>query len=153
VFTNFGYQWALLRGIAIQADGKIVASGRGALPGGNINALLARWNPNGTLDPTFGSGGLTGIASPYETQAGQVAIQADGRIVVCSSLFMNPTGYGIAFRFLGNGAADPLFGNGGMSQLASAGNEALVLDGAGRIVIGGPVAGSGGSIGLARFFQ
>jgi hypothetical protein len=31
--------------------------------------------------------------------------------------------------------------------------EALVLDGAGRIVIGGPVAGSGGSIGLARFFQ
>ena len=71
------------RGVAAQADGKIVVVGNAAL-GGPGTWLVARYLPNGSLDPSFGSGGTVrgtvvdgGQALPWA-----VAIQPDGKIVV-----------------------------------------------------------------------
>jgi uncharacterized delta-60 repeat protein len=39
--------------LALQPDGKILAIGRGSLPGNAWDILVARYNANGILDPTF----------------------------------------------------------------------------------------------------
>ncbi len=48
---------------------------------------LARYNPDGTLDPSFGIGGkvTTAFAADSFDQAATVAIQSDGKIVVAGS--------------------------------------------------------------------
>src|SRR5438128_3449516 len=56
VTTNFGGQ-DYARATILQPDGKILAGGSGgALNGGDF--ALARYNTDGTLDTTFGTGGM-----------------------------------------------------------------------------------------------
>lgn len=78
-----------ITGIALQANGRIVATGTTPLPG----FALARYNPDGTLDASFGGNGNgTGIwvVSGFVQQAANLAIQSDGRIVAVGSVA--PTG-------------------------------------------------------------
>jgi uncharacterized delta-60 repeat protein len=44
-------------GLTLQSDGKIVVVGNTELAGGGENFVVARFNPNGSLDSTFGTGG------------------------------------------------------------------------------------------------
>ena len=64
--------------VAVQPDGKIVGVGLW-----NGDLALARYNPDGSLDANFGSGGkvLTDFA-PNWGIAFAVAIQSNGKIVV-----------------------------------------------------------------------
>jgi uncharacterized delta-60 repeat protein len=81
VITDFTSSVDEAHGIAIQADGKIVAEG---LANGERNGkfALARYNTDGTLDPTFGGDGkVTTDFTPQLDEAWGVAIQADGGIV------------------------------------------------------------------------
>jgi uncharacterized delta-60 repeat protein len=65
-------------GLAIQADGKIVAAGHA----GFLRFALARYETDGDLDATFsGNGKVTTRFTCCATIAWGVAIQADGRIV------------------------------------------------------------------------
>ena len=69
-------------GVAIQADGKIVAAGVAADQAGNSKFALARYNSDGTLDASFGvDGKVKTDFTPRGDGATGVAIQADGRIV------------------------------------------------------------------------
>ena len=85
VVTNIT-QSELVRGVALQADGKIVAAGPtiGYAAGGTTGWDFAhvRYNTDGSLDSTFSGDGkvLTDFGSPYD-EAYDVAIQSDGRIV------------------------------------------------------------------------
>ncbi|HSE39280.1 MAG TPA: hypothetical protein VLH08_00830 [Acidobacteriota bacterium] len=47
-----------LRDLAIQNDQKIIATGATDVVNDNLNFMIARFMPNGDLDPTFGSNGL-----------------------------------------------------------------------------------------------
>ena len=71
-------------GAILQPDGKIVVAGRGSLsfPGGPNRSMLARFNPDGTIDAEFGSNGvaLLKIDSAYANLY-CVAMQADGKIL------------------------------------------------------------------------
>src|SRR5207247_5066227 len=49
--SNLGYA------LAIQADGKILAAGESLRPFFDYDFAIARYNPNGALDSSFGSGG------------------------------------------------------------------------------------------------
>src|SRR5262249_21251021 len=78
-------------GVAIQPDGKIVVAGsaeRDSTPA-TADLALARYNPDGTLDQTFGTNGLriTNLQGNNDDNdlARAVAIQADGRIVVAGN--------------------------------------------------------------------
>ncbi len=63
---------------AVQADGKVLVAG-GASGGGRFSGLIARYNEDGTLDATFGSGGVTnGTGAMIHS----MALQPDGKIVV-----------------------------------------------------------------------
>lgn len=68
--------------VALQSDGKIVAAGQLGDQSG-----LIRLNPNGTLDTSFGNGGVvvTKIGGDIEQVFGGLAIQSDGKIVAVAT--------------------------------------------------------------------
>src|SRR6185295_13416319 len=76
-----GFAQERARAVAIQADGKIVVAGEATVPSGDLAVALVRYNPDGTLDTTFGSGGKV-FGPAVIGRAFDVAVLADGRIVV-----------------------------------------------------------------------
>ena len=107
--------------VAIQSDGKIVAAGTA----GVTDFALARYNTDGTLDTTFGTGGRVTTYSSANTPissaiASAVAIQSDGKIVVAGYAYnsdqqVNYNQYDFALaRFNTDGTFDSTFGTGGI---------------------------------------
>ena len=94
-----------------QPDGKLVAVGQIA----SSVLTLVRYNQDGTLDATFGSGGT--VASPLGTNVFAATLQPDGRILVAGSRLDIATegmnGPLQLVRFLPDGSIDGQFGNGG----------------------------------------
>ena len=70
-------------GAAMQADGKIVIGGLLIPNGSNRDLAFARYNPDGSLDETFGAGGRVQIdlGPDVVERVSAVAIDADGRVV------------------------------------------------------------------------
>jgi uncharacterized delta-60 repeat protein len=86
-FIDFFAKNDLGGGVVLTPTGKIVVGGQAVgLNGSALSQLaLARLNPNGSLDPTFGAGGKQVFALTNQTSgAGDVALQKDGKIVVLS---------------------------------------------------------------------
>jgi uncharacterized delta-60 repeat protein len=70
--------------VAIQGNGKIVVAG-GALPdgGGDYDVAVARFQPDGTLDGQFGTGGMvTTDFAGHDDVGHAVALEGDAKIVV-----------------------------------------------------------------------
>jgi uncharacterized delta-60 repeat protein len=103
--------------VVVQGDGRIVAVGStGSWDGGSRMLALARYLPDGRLDPGFGGDGT--VVTRFHAQAvsngiGAVAVQADGRIVVVGTTALpgraRPGDFALA-RFLPDGRFDPSFG-------------------------------------------
>ncbi len=76
--------------LAIQQDGKIVAAGFSDAVSSSDFALV-RYNPDGSLDAGFGSGGklLSGFGSSVVSEAFAVAVQSDGKIVAAGDAIAN----------------------------------------------------------------
>ena len=92
----------------------------------NVNAAHAA---AGSLDPTFGNGGIV-ITPSGGGVVTDAVLQADGKIVVQGS-------FGVA-RFLSDGAVDTSFGTGGFAQApASADFGAVALQSDGKILVAG----------------
>src|SRR5687767_2507681 len=69
--------------IVLQPDGKIIAAGYTQTFTTDDDFALVRYNTDGSLDPTFASGGtLTTDFFGGADQVNAVALQADGKIVV-----------------------------------------------------------------------
>ena len=111
------------RGIALQTDGKIVMAGDTKedfnlpFPGGvNSYVAVCRYNTNGILDNSFGTGGLatfliqTTPPGPSIT-TNSLAIQSNGSIVVCGYILDNTGAFFQAFvvKFNSNGTLDTTF--------------------------------------------
>src|SRR5688500_14901204 len=74
-----GYQLYLACAMAIQPDGKIVVVGQGVGPGHGPNweSAVVRFNPDGSLDTSFGGTGI--VINPISHFGfSSVAIQPDG---------------------------------------------------------------------------
>lgn len=138
VITPAGTGDAFAYAIALQADRKIVLAGSSVV-GSKINLALARYNTNGTLDPTFGGGWvLTPIGKSGNGVATAVRIQTDGKIVV-GGYTINSGDFDFALaRYNPDGTLDPTFGTGGKVTVAvDVGSDAvndLVLQPDGKIV-------------------
>src|SRR5665213_1706790 len=95
-----GSQGGLPAAAAVEPDGKIVVVGLSGF-------LVARYLPDGAVDPTFGQGGSVEILLPAEfDQALAVAIQGDGKIVVAGDLTDASGQQSAVVRVLPNGALD-----------------------------------------------
>ncbi len=101
--------------VAVQADQKIVVAGSASPAGGQGSALLVRYEQDGALDSTFGSGGI--VVQPLSAlphYARGVLVQPNGKIVTVgydSTLLMA--------RFSAAGTLDTSFGTSGVVSLAS----------------------------------
>jgi len=159
VTTSFGGWsniWQGANALALQADGKIVAAGNIDVNTYSVLALR-RYNPDGSLDATFGDAGTARSYWPLLTNASAVVIQPDRRLVAAGSGFVS--GWGTEFalaRYNTNGSLDGTFGNAGVATTASGRPSewatALALQPDGRLVAGGTgFDGSNRYFALARF--
>ena len=140
VFDVFGGVNDSARAVAIQPDGKIVVAGRwaGFASDGSGGAFaLARFNPDGSLNKAFGSGGRTLVAFPNAAaEAKGVAIQPDGKIVAAGT---HGGDFALA-RLQSDGDLDPSFSGDGKVTTSFGGNligEAVAIQGNGKIVVAG----------------
>jgi uncharacterized delta-60 repeat protein len=150
VTTNFTSRDDLAFGVALQLDGKIVAGGT-SNNGGRF--ALARYNTDGSLDPTFsGDGKVTTNFTARNDVAFGVAVQADGRIVAAGTA--GDFGRFALARYNGDGSLDATFsGDGKVTTNFTAGDDgafgvAVQVDG--KIVAAG-VGGNFGRFALARY--
>lgn len=100
--TAFGAYYDFAFGIALQADGKVVAAGYGrSWSDTSDNFALSRYNTNGSLDTTFNiDGKQTTDFSGYADYGNAVAIQPDGKILVAGYTW-NGNDYDVALaRYL-----------------------------------------------------
>jgi len=147
VTTSFGSDDDGAAAALLQRDGKIVAAGIG-----DGAFALARYNANGSLDASFGSGGK--VTTPIRSRSGASAIvlQPDGKIVAAGRTFSgNDSRFALA-RYDADGLLDSTFGSGGTVTTAFGPGyvsaHALALEPNGKIV----AAGIGSSdFALARY--
>ncbi|MFN8178769.1 MAG: FlgD immunoglobulin-like domain containing protein [bacterium] len=141
---------ATLRHATRGADGKIVTFGDINLPSGMVWAI-ARLNEDGSLDPSFASGGK--LLLPTGGPAGAVAIQPDGRIVATGTHLSQ---FSIC-RFTDSGTLDPTFGSGALvdtpiGSATDARPHAVALQADGKIVVAGAEVTAGNTdIALVRY--
>jgi len=123
-------------GVAIQPDGKIVVFVVSSNTTGSVlEALLVRFNSNGTLDSSFGSGGQLALsypaASPYSASPIAAVLEPSGDFLVLFSLtppFRNHSPVLTALaRYTPNGALDATFGTNGDGPAVSLGASAISL--------------------------
>ncbi len=115
VMTDFAGRDEQINALAIDGSGRIVVAGYTRVLGGRIFAL-ARYNIDGTLDASFGSG--TGkvittfydISSTYE-QANAIAVQTDGKIVVAGGVNNGTSRDFAVARYNTDGSLDTSFNN------------------------------------------
>ena len=147
-FYSF-YLWKV--DVVLQSDGKILLGGAFAPLGQNPDMGIARLNPDGTLDATFGSGGkFTCDFNGWNDGITSLAIQPDGKIVA--------GGYGAslagdfdfaAIRVNSNGTLDTSFGTAGKTLVNFFGAEdranGVALQQDGKIVLVGTAWAQGSS--------
>ena len=130
-------------GVVVQGDGRIVLVGE-ARHQDSQDALLLRYNADGTLDRTFGAGGVfTYNGGPGAADKGfAAAIAPDGGIVLAGSSIVAAKEDALVLKVTADGRLDPSFGAGGVVNYSGPGDEsdygnAVALEPDGRIVIAG----------------
>ncbi|MGI8788174.1 MAG: FG-GAP-like repeat-containing protein [Pyrinomonadaceae bacterium] len=114
VITPIGSRDDFASGVVIQTDGKIVAAGAAEISPFSGDFALARYNADGTLDSTFGTGGkVTTPIGNADDFASAVALQTDGKIVVACSASDGVTDDFALARYNANGTLDTTVGTGG----------------------------------------
>ena len=145
--------------VTVLPDGRIVAAGHAVLDPARQDEdfFVARFRPDGSLDPAFGAAG--GRTAPIDfggqpNRLWKVAALPDGRVVVSGEASTN--GPLAVARLTPDGRLDPAFGTGGkVAAPAGAGGvsgQALAVLPDGSVYVAGYAQGYGGNFGagLAR---
>ncbi len=148
VITPIGNSQDVPQSVAIQTDGKIVVagstcSGVGTFGCTGASFAVVRYNPDGSLDTSFnGTGIVTTPVGNADSGASDLAIQADGKIVVAGSsgiIRSGSSGNGnfAIVRYNADGSLDTSFNSSGkvITPVGYAGSVALQADG--KIVAAG----------------
>jgi uncharacterized delta-60 repeat protein len=147
--------WALA--VTLQRDGRIVVGGDQDI----FNVGLARFRPDGRLDPTFGDDGVvTARMGSGEQALTGVAVQPNGRIVAVG--YVGPHEFGdpvvahfVLVRCRRSGVLDPTFGADGKIETYFEGRahaDGVALQSDGRIVaVGGSDDGTVQAFALAGY--
>ncbi len=135
--------WA--RASVRQADGKILVAGT-TNNGSNTDFALVRYNVDGSLDTSFGTGGIvtTAIGTGAD-DAWAVTLQTDGKILVAGSAVVGSSVDFAVVRYNTNGSLDTTFNGTGIATFdvgASTSDDArsIAVQADGKIVIAGTSA-------------
>lgn len=143
VITDFDGRSDIAQAVAIQSDGKIIVVGQSGDADLVFHSAVVRYNPNGSLDTTFGSGGRTLL--PFDSAGdvlSSIVIQPDGKLVVAGALNQNNANNAfLVARLNPDGSVDTSFANGG-KLVATFGDAAAQANGValqpdGKIVAAG----------------
>ena len=145
--VNFGGIDAA-QAVLVQPNGRVVVAGGGG-PASSFCVVRLR-SANGTLDPTFGSGGkrVIDFGTDDESVYG-AALQPDGKIVLAGDSRLQPA----VVRLKANGALDTSFDGDGrklFSWGAIGRVTAVVVAPNGKLLLGGFSGPEGGNIQVAR---
>jgi uncharacterized delta-60 repeat protein len=136
------------RAVLVQPNGRVIAAGGG---GAASSFCVVRLRAaNGTLDPTFGSGGkrVVDFGGDNESVYG-AALQPDGKIVLAGDSGLQPA----VARLKANGALDTTFDGDGKKTFswgALGRATAVVVAPNGKILLGGFSGPEGGNVQVAR---
>ncbi len=125
--------------LALQADGKILAIG--FVSGGTTiwdDLTVVRYNANGSLDTTFGNGGIARLERTTHTNINDVSILADGSILLAGAEGSNT----LLAKMTSSGILDTTFGTNGVVLTAQLGMDyanfkSLIVQSDGKIVATG----------------
>ncbi len=114
--------------IVLQADGKALVSGYFTSYNGTGRRGIARFNTDGSLDPSFNTG------PPMDYHAQSLILQADGKIIVGGEFTINNNMADSFTRLNADGSEDPSFNPAGNTNASV---HSTVLQPDGKIIIGG----------------
>ena len=112
----------IFRKMAVQPDNQVVAGGAAQPADGSFpwNPTVARFRTDGSLDPSFGTGGLSQFLPGNQMFVTNITLQANNKIVVSidgldatQTLDVTPVA-----RLTAAGQLDPAFGTGGSMTVA-----------------------------------
>jgi uncharacterized delta-60 repeat protein len=145
VTTDFGGDFGeIANGMAIQPDGRIVAVGTASRVVGNQpdnDFAVARYEPDGELDRSFGSGGLvtSGFGDLSQDYGETVAVQPDGKVLVAGSTSSSGA---VLVRYDRDGSLDTTFGSAGRVSISFVSYpNAMALLPRGQVLVAGTGAG------------
>lgn len=149
VITDFG-SVDEARAVAIQKDGKIVASGPTTATHRSVDFGLARYNPDGTLDKSFGHNGR--VVTDFKNDSGDepngMTIQPDGKIVVVGLFTPDGSAFDFAVaRYTTKGVLDKTFSGDGkvITDFTNSTDTAygVAIQPNGKIIVAGDSTSSG----------
>ena len=112
---DFGYD-----AVAYQSDGKVIVSGYANQPSTGQDFAVVRYNADGSLDSSFGNGGIVTIDFAFSSDVGRgVTLDSQGRILVSGYSYQGgTTGYDFAVaRLSASGALDTSFSGDGKQTI------------------------------------
>ncbi len=138
--------YTIWRDLLLQPDGKLVVAGHGDTTDADYpeEVILRRFNPDGSVDETFGGGDGTTVASLGDRNsayASELALQGDKIVLVGGREPFAPDAF--VMRFNPDGSADETFGGGdgrvfidffGSNNSAST----VAVLGDGKLLVAGP---------------
>jgi uncharacterized delta-60 repeat protein len=150
----------IARAVAVTPRGRIVVAGYAFRPESfDFDVALTRYDRNGSLDASFGSGGRVLTDLGAAAFAAAVAVTPDGHIVVGGGISRIGANDFLLLKYDASGHLDPSFGANGVVVADLFGRDEAMLDMAltanGDIVVAGTVnesiIGRESDLGIARF--
>lgn len=152
VHTGFGTNNSIADALAVQPDGKIIVGGS-AYSANTVkswerdtdNAVLVRYNADGSRDTSFGTEGF--IMNDYYTVTNaqgwnsdvlNIKVMADGKILTYGGGYLGYGGITVLTRYNCDGSLDPTFGNNGHVSCNSSpitGADSLLILPDGKLVV------------------
>ena len=142
----------------LQPDGKILVAGSS-----DSDVALIRYNPDGSLDSSFGEGGYvtTPTRSNFEDFKNEIVLQSDGKILVGGEMGDSTTTYWVfgVVRYNANGSIDSSFGKDGIvtTDIGLSGSsvnpgDCITIQSDGKILVAGTGSSqSGNHFGIVRY--
>jgi uncharacterized delta-60 repeat protein len=148
--TDFGGRSDSGHAVVVQPDGKTLVVGTVDSGAGDLAFGIARYDPDGSLDPTFSDDGkqLTDF-SAGDDEANAVALDGDKILVAGHS----ENNFAIA-RYDADGTLDSSFSGDGMETTvigSASWGEGVAVQADGKIVVGGAARDDGTSFAVARY--
>ena len=126
IVTSSSTSEELLRNLAIQIDGKIIAATSIVLSDKHF-IKIRRFNSNGSLDNTFGVNGIVTDFNNPSSFCRNITIQSDGKIVIAGhSSFNIGKNNCMMIRYNADGTTDNTFGKNGI-VIDSIGNKGSTI--------------------------
>lgn len=157
VITDISGSYDFGNSMIIQSDGKIACVGK-SLVGNLFQPIIARYNSDGSLDNSFGTGGVVLFPTASVSNFTDLKQQADGKLIAGGYELDTTTLQNIYLlvRFNTDGSVDNTFGTNGKVNLDFFGGSnqycnKLALQDDGKIIAAGRVYVISGEACVARF--